>query len=124
MSGEDKEVVAQAIDVCEEHRVDVFDFGEPEDVPFGSAANCAREVCESGGFGATGEDESVNFRSSFVEGVDPLFDGVEVDRGESGDTRLGVGLGLCGEVSSEVEHHVLDVQELSFDDFGHVVSSV
>ena len=87
--------------------------GEGEDSAFGATAYGAGYVGVGGEQGSSGEDEGSDFGGCFVEGVDVVFEFGDVLGGEAPGGWL-LSFGYCGgEVSSEVEEHVLDCEEVS-----------
>jgi hypothetical protein len=111
-AGHGEEEVREAVDVAEQGAGDRFDVGEGDDAALGAAADGAGEV-ELGGGGVTaGEDEELERRQLFIEGVDPAFEGCDIVIGDAGADVLAALKALFdvggGEFAAEIEEVGLD----------------
>ncbi len=110
VSGEDEKVVAEAVDVFEKKGIDVCVACKVEYSSFGSAADGSGDVSFCGEHGSSGEDECFDFRGLLVKVVYPVFECCDVVLCKA-PCRWGFVLfDFGGEVSSEVEEHILDLE--------------
>lgn len=114
ITGEGEEIIGEAVDVGGHFGGYLVGLRKGYYAALGTAAYGAGHLAAGGYLASSGQDEAVDARQGFVEGVDGCLEGLHAGRGDAcGEPEVAVG--RTGEVGADVEEMVLHgCQQLLF----------
>lgn len=108
--GEDIEIIAEAVDVCEELMLDWLGGIERKDATLGTTADGAADMGKSGSTTTAWKGEAAPFGKPFGSKVDVLLQGCDIVKSDDA-RRLVKRLWLCGKLGTNHKEAVLDSNE-------------